>query len=182
MSQPNPASYSTRYATPEAREYSQLTQPLQLGSPSMPSISSMSSHTSANNPRSYGHADPPPAKCLDIGGLLVVAAARAEREEGTQVVREAAAAKPKGRKVRLQTEEEQKINALKAEAKAANEEARAKKAAVKAATAAAMTARKEAQRTAKELAAKKNKNKKESRPLADQTQQADFKLPFRSSQ
>ncbi|KAI9716668.1 MAG: hypothetical protein M1812_005206 [Candelaria pacifica] len=232
----------TRYATPEAPEYSQLTQPLQLGSPSAPPPG-MSSHASTV-PRSYGHADPPPAKCPDIGGLLVVAAARAEREKGTRVVHEAArivdrgcvrkaaaaraereedigglltaaaaraereecrrvvheaatatttvdggcvreaaaAAKLKGRKARLRTEEEQKIDALKAEAKAANEEARVKKAAVKAATAAATAARKEAQRTAKELAAKKNKNKKESQPLVDQTQQADFELPFRSSQ
>ncbi|KAI9719104.1 MAG: hypothetical protein M1812_003734 [Candelaria pacifica] len=208
----------TRYATPEAPEYSQLTQPLQLGSPSHPP--SMSSHASAMFPRSYGRAGP-----LPIGELLAAAAARegvvreaatareggvvpgaaTAREEGTELSRllaaatareervvhkaataTAAATKPKQtRKAKAkapQTEEQQQLAALKAEAKAANEEARAKKAAVKAATAAATAARKEVQRTAKELAAKKKKNEKESQPLAEQTQQPDFELPFRSSQ
>lgn len=44
-----------------------------------------------------------------------------------------------------------------------------------------MAERREERETAKELAAKR-KNKKESQPLAEQTQQVEFALPLRSSQ
>ncbi|KAI9749054.1 MAG: hypothetical protein M1835_001646 [Candelina submexicana] len=175
----------TRYATPNTPKYSQLLRPFIMSPIPLPVILALMG-----------------SPALHQRKRRLVAYLQQQQQGREEVYESCTKQRPEGRKgsaARPRTEEQQqRLDSLKAAAKAANKEAKAKKAAARSAEESAQAQRKataavrkeaeikrkEEQKTAKQLAAKKEKNKEESQSFAEQTQQVGFgvELPFRSSQ